>query len=425
MGRIPYKGLISIQSAHIKNVIDMTKLFICTLFVFVFVTTRSQTQREITIGNIEKIHSEILHEDRDIWIYNPGQNDLSADDRYPVLYLLDAEDHFYSTVAMVKQMSGRWPGMIVVGIRNTDRNRDLKPSKIDANGNIVPNSGGGEKFMSFIEKELMPHIDSFYPTAPYKIFSGHSLGGLMVVNTLLNDPHLFNAYIAIDPSLWWNDMQLVDQAKEDLQTKKFDNISLFVGRANNMPPDMDTLTALKDTTQYTVLYRSVSRFVEILKRAGNNGLRWSTKFYPDEIHGTVELNGEYDALKFLFSYYQFRTSIFELNPAMNIDSAVDAHFRKISQNLGYTVLPSRNLVNNLGYTCMEQQKWDKAKAFFEMNIKNYPKDANAYDSMGDYYQATGDIEKAIENYTKAMTLWNDPGTRQKLEYLKQKSKALK
>ena len=106
---------------------------------------------------------------------------------------------------------------------------------------------------------------------------------------------------------------------------------------------------------------------------------------------------------------------------MNIDSALVAHFKNISEKLGYTVLPSENLVNNLGYTCMELKKWNKAEAFFKMNIENYPQDANCYDSMGDFYQATGNIKQAIENYTKALTLGNDTDTRQKLEYLKKRN----
>ena len=86
------------------------------------------------------------------------------------------------------------------------------------------------------------------------------------------------------------------------------------------------------------------------------------------------------------------------------------------------VLPSRSLVNSLGYTCMGLRQWDKAEAFFKMNIRNYPRDANAFDSMGDFYQAAGDNKRAIEFYSKALTLGNDSDTRRKLEYLQSKGK---
>jgi uncharacterized protein len=401
-------------------IIETMKLLIAFMLIFIFTKANSQIINKIEIGIVEKIYSKVLKEDRKIWVYNPSHSNSGKTERYPVLYLLDAEEHFYSTIGMVKQMSGRWPEMIVVGITNTNRNRDLTPTTQNSEHSINVNSGGGANFMNFIENELIPHIDSIYPTAPYRIFSGHSLGGLTVINTLLKNTQLFNAYIAIDPSLWWNNQQLVVDAKKDFQTRKFNNVTLFLGRANNMPPKMDTLTALKDTTQYTMLYRSVTQFLNDLRNADNHGLRWTTKFYPEESHGTVELIGEYDALKFLFNYYQFRTSLFELNPDMNIDSALTGHFRNISKQLGYRVLPSQSLVNNLGYTCMGLKKWDKAEAFFKLNIENYPQNANGYDSMGDFYQSIGNIKKAIENYTTALTLGNDADTRRKLEYLRTK-----
>jgi uncharacterized protein len=309
-----------------KTKILKVKLLTSIVFLFVFIAAKSQNVDNITIGTVDKIYSNILKEERTLWIYNPTQTNRTNIQRYPVLYLLDGEEHFYATVGMIKQMSGVWGDMIVVGITNSDRNRDLTPT--------VNNSGGGENFMNFIKKELIPRMDSTYPTAPYRIFSGHSLGGLTVINTLLNNTQLFNAYIAIDPSLWWENKKLVQQAKQDFLKKKYINVSLFIGRANDMPLNMDTLTALKDTTINTVLYRSVRQFVNILKNENNSGLRWASKFYPQEVHETIQLIGQYDALKFLFDYYQFKTNLLQINPEKyidslsNIDSLLVAHFKK-------------------------------------------------------------------------------------------------
>lgn len=394
------------------------KLLTGIVFLFVFTTAKSQNIENITIGRVDKIYSNILKEERTLWIYNPAPTNRTNLHRYPVLYLLDGEEHFYATVGMIKQMSGVWGDMIVVGITNSDRNRDLTPN--------VNNSGGGGNFINFVKKELIPHIDSTYHTAPYRILSGHSLGGLTVINTLLNYTQLFNAYIAIDPSLWWENKKLVQQAKKDFLKNKYTNVSLFIGRANDMPLNMDTLTALKDTTINTVLYRSVRQFVNILKNENKSSLRWASKFYPEEVHETIQLIGQYDALKFLFDSYQFKTNLLQVNPekyigaSSNIDSLLVAHFNKLSHRLGYTVLPPKDLVNELGYACMRLKKWEKAELFFKMNIDNYPQDANGFDSMGDFYEARGNIKKAIENFTKALTLGNDAETRRKLEKLKTK-----
>ena len=153
---------------------------------------------------------------------------LFKSQRYPVVYLLDGDAHFYSVAGMIHQLSEvngntLFPEMIVVGIPNTDRMRDLTPTHSptgytgDSTG--VGSSGGGEIFMSFIEKELIPYIDSLYPTAPYKVFIGHSLGGLTVINALLHHTRLFNSYIAIDPSMWWQNQLLLKQSGNILDPK--------------------------------------------------------------------------------------------------------------------------------------------------------------------------------------------------------------
>ncbi|QJD94769.1 alpha/beta hydrolase [Mucilaginibacter robiniae] len=107
--------------------------------------------------------------------------------------------------------------MIVVAITNTDRTRDLTPTNSltepgGKHNEEFKNSGGGEQFISFIEKELMPHVDSLYPTALYKVLIGHSFGALTVVKVLINHTKLFNAYVAIDPSMWWDQQKLLQQA---------------------------------------------------------------------------------------------------------------------------------------------------------------------------------------------------------------------
>jgi tetratricopeptide (TPR) repeat protein len=81
-------------------------------------------------------------------------------------------------------------------------------------------------------------------------------------------------------------------------------------------------------------------------------------------------------------------------------------------------MPPKDVVNVLGYACMNFKKWDKAEYFFKMNIENYPQNANGFDSIGDFYEAKESIDKAIEIYTKALQLGNNADTKRKLENLK-------
>jgi tetratricopeptide (TPR) repeat protein len=279
-------------------------------------------------------------------------------------------------------------------------------------------SGGGEKFAAFLEKELIPHIDSLYPTEPYRMLIGHSFGGLTVVNILINHPGLFNSYLAIDPSLWWDNQKLLKQASTVLQDNHFTGKSLFVGVANTMKPGMDTMQVKKDTSVATLHIRSILAFTALLKKNEANGLHSDSPYYNEDDPPPVPLIAEYDALRFTFSNYKLPSFQNLLDNHIDADSAITTHFKKVSLQMGYEVVPPEPLINQLGYTFLQSKMTDKARKFFQKNITNYPKSFNAYDSMGDFYEATGDKAKAIEYFSKALTLKDNPDTKAKLKKLK-------
>lgn len=217
------------------------------VFALLPLLVSAQSSKQIVVGHIDNIKSKILREKRDIWVYVPKSYHKGSKQRYPVVYLLDGNGHFSSVVGMIEQFStvnGNMlcPEMIVVGIPNTNRERDLTPTP---EGSLVPSStdsiqlrmtGGGENFTAFIEDELIPHIDSVYPTQSYRVLIGHSLGGLMVINTLVHHTGLFNAYIAIDPSMWWHKQTLLNESRQVFSTQQFAGKSLFVGIAKSALP---------------------------------------------------------------------------------------------------------------------------------------------------------------------------------------------
>jgi uncharacterized protein len=408
----------------------MKQILFSFLFVALTFCIKAQTENKIVLGTIDSINSGILHEQRKVWVYVPNSqpNDIYAKRRYPVVYLLDGDAHFYSVAGMIQQLSSVngntiCPEMIIVGIPNTNRTRDLTPTYVNSDlpsvdSNTRKNSGGGEQFISFIEKELMPHIDSLYPTEPYRVFIGHSLGGLTVMNTLIHHTNLFNSYIAIDPSMWWDNQKLLKESNSFFSQKKFTGKTLFLVVANTMRPGMDTLHVVSDTAGATIHIRSILRLANVLKSNSNNGLRWSWKYYNEDDHGSVPLIGEYDALHFIFNFYKMPSFGNFGDSSLNADSLVLAHFKDVSKQMGFTVPPPESLVNGLGYAYMQNKMFDKAFIFFKMNIANYPQSFNVYDSMGDFYDAKGDKAKAIEYYSKALTIKDFPDTREKLNKLK-------
>jgi predicted alpha/beta superfamily hydrolase len=257
----------------------------------------------LIIGNVDSVFSNILKEKRKIWVHVPdtGDNMIYGARHYPVVYLLDGDAHFYSVVGMIQQLSeinGNQicPDMIVVGIPNTDRTRDLTPThdgkSIYMDSNATKTSGGGEKFIEFLEKELIPYIDSHYPTSPYRMLIGHSFGGLLVVNTLIHHPELFNTYVAIDPSLWWDHQKLLKQAEDGFDQKKYSNKNLFLAVANTMQKDMDTGRVVNDTAVNTMHIRSILEFAKYLGNRPGTGIRYGWKYYNDDNHGSVPLIAE-------------------------------------------------------------------------------------------------------------------------------------
>jgi len=411
------------------------KLFLFVLLVVAMAAANAQTvvNNRIFIGKTDSVSSKILNEKRKVWIYLPQGYDDPAftKQRYPVVYLLDGDGHFASVTGMIQQLSevnGNMvcPDMIVVAIPNTDRTRDLTPTRslVGPDGKKIPGfetSGGNEKFISFIQNELIPHIDSTYLTAPYKMLIGHSFGGLTVMNIVVNHTDMFNSYVAIDPSMWWDGRKLLNQAHEVMKQKKFAGKSLYLAIANTMPIGMDTQRVRKDTSGTTGHIRSILDLADILKANSNNGLNFAYRYYNEDNHGSVPLLAEYDALHFLFGFYKFPDDLGSklYDPTAKIDVAgiIDKHYSDISARLGYKILPPEGQINQLGYFYMQSNEPEKAYTMFNLNIKNYPTSENVFDSMGDYYDNKKDKAKAIEFYTKALKVGENKDTRDKLNKL--------
>ncbi|MBS1527344.1 MAG: hypothetical protein JST19_16950 [Bacteroidetes bacterium] len=238
------------------------------------------------------------------------------------------------------------------------------------------------------------------------------------MNAFLDHTGLFNAYIALDPSLWWDDQRWIKKNEDELAKHNFNKKSLFIAIANNMPAGEDTVSVLKDTSYITMIPRAVIPFVHFLRSSKPAGLRWRSKFYPDERHGTVELVSEYDALRYLFYYYSLSTAELINRPEISFASVLVDHYKMISQKLGYNVEPTEAQVNDYAYSCMELGRWNDAYKLFRMNTENHPQSSNAFDSLGDYYAARGDKPHAIEAYTQSLRLHETEDTRRKLNEMK-------
>ena len=382
---------------------------------------------QFVIGQMDSLHSDILGETRKIWVHVPGgQGDaLYSQSTYPVLFLLDGPDHFYALTGMIKQLSGNTlsPEMVVVGIPNTDRTRDLTPSHVDVafgDSTFARTSGGGDAFLEFMEKELIPYVEDHYPVTGYRTFVGHSFGGLMAVYALYTKPELFSNFVAIDPSLWWDNRSMLSMGDSVFAVADFEGKTLFMGVANTMEEGMEISEVRKDTSQSSNHIRSILQFAEMTPEK-SKGLSFGWKYYGDDDHNSVPLITEYDALRFLFPWYRLKGLNDFYNPesektAEELLNLVDSHYARVSEHFGYEVLPPEPDVNSLGYAFI-QRKPEFAFVMFDMNIRNYPGSANVFDSMGDYHLAQSDTLKAIEHFKKAFDMGESPITKEKLDAL--------
>ncbi|MBO6651121.1 MAG: alpha/beta hydrolase, partial [Balneola sp.] len=196
----------------------MSKNIIAVLLLLIGINqVKSQDVGEIIIGTKHSLRSDILNEDREYWISLPDSYNVqeSSHKSYPLLIVLDGNVHFKALSGMVNYMSSdlyrNWkiPEMIVVGIQNVDRRRDYTPDKIVTVREN--NSGGGERFLSFLADELIPELDQKYRTEQYRILFGHSLGGLLATHAYMKEKTLFNSFIAVDPSFGTWDSETMDK----------------------------------------------------------------------------------------------------------------------------------------------------------------------------------------------------------------------
>jgi len=292
--------------AHSKNIQYMANIQFrypltrSLAILFLFFSIQATAQKTMP-GDVVIIASKILHENRTVYTHYPKPDSSNINKRFPVLYLMDGESHF-DMLSQYADYLGRWdvkviPQMIVVGITNTKRTRDLTPtvSIIDYFGkpdtsatSWMKPSGGNEEFLRFIHEELIPYIDTNYKTQAYKILAGHSFGGIASINCLLTHPAMFDAYIAISPSFWWDREYVLKLADRTLQKGAALNKTLFYSDASEGISDSSTF------------HTNLLKFDSLVSVKKIKGLVHAYKYYPAETHMTEPVSAYYDALRFIF-----------------------------------------------------------------------------------------------------------------------------
>jgi predicted alpha/beta superfamily hydrolase len=273
------------------------KLSVVKNLFFTFLTLFSAVvfaqNKPFALGQIEQIQSSQLGETRTLNIYLPENYKPNDTTKFPVVYLLDgsADEDFIHVVGLYHFNSFTWinraPRSIIVGIANVDRKRDFtSPTTIPADSARCATCGGSEKFINFIEKDLQPYIEKKYRTNTSKTIIGQSLGGLLATEILFKKPELFNKYVIISPSLWWDDSSVLNLP---LNIKKNTSVYIATGKEGLAP-----------TEKPHVMEVDANLLADKLIKAQNDKLKVSFDYLPKEDHATIGHQAIYNALQFLF-----------------------------------------------------------------------------------------------------------------------------
>ncbi len=344
--------------------------------------------KPIIIGQEYALQSKILGQERPLLIYLPKSYEKSKED-YPVMYLLDGWGNFHHTTACVKFLAKnrRIPEMIVVGIPNTDdRTRDLTP-ETTANEKFFPTAGGADSMLAFMQKELMPFMEENFRISNYKMLVGHSFGGLFAIHALINHPGIFNSYLAISPSLWWDEQKLVlEQSQAFFDTQRVLKGHLYMTMGN----EGDDMLG------------GAWKLAALLEEKGPPQLFWKFKLMEKETHVSVPHRSTYDGLEFIFQKWDIRNSREHI--ALGGLDAIEDYEDQLKSIYAYTFKWNKGTLSNLGDLILKRGKAEDAVEVFKKCTELFPDDPKIWVKYGNSRIMNNQNEEAISAFKKALEI---------------------
>jgi len=359
------------------------------LFLFGLLVIAQEAAEPITIGHKYTLKSEILGQDRPVLVFLPDSYEKDSTANYPVLYLLDGGGNFHHTTATVNFLahSGRIPEMIVVGIPNTDdRTRDLTPSS-KTDKDRFPSSGGADTLLNFIQKELFTYVAEHFRVENYKMLVGHSFGGLFAIHTLIHHPGIFDSYLAISPSLWWDDQDLVlEQSKSFFESQKDLAGHLYMTMGG------------EDGT----MLGGAWKLAALLEEKGSSDLHWFFDRMPEETHGSIPQKSTIKGLEYIFGDWQWN-KLEEQMEERGV-AALKSYEDKLAKLYGLPLPLRASNLNRLGDKLIDSDRASLAAPIFKRATELFVDSDRSWFGYGHSLQKIGKKEAAISALKKAQQL---------------------
>ena len=331
----------------------------------------------------QTLQSAILGEQRSYQVVLPDSYSWANSRKYPVLYLLDGQTHAMHATGNLRYLmqQGELPELIIVSIDSTVRVRDFTQTDWPE---AWVGGGGADRFADFLQRELIPRIEHDYRTQPFRILSGHSASGQFALHMLATRPALFNAVLAMAPSLDWD---------HGLPARELEAELAKPGR----PAPRFVYFAYAD--DFKDALAADLQLAKVLKSPGEKTLRAVIGAHPEERHGSIALLATIEGMRALYAGYQLPND--DAPPTLE---AVQAHFDALGARLGIAMPIPESVLVDLGYRTLESGDAAQAIALFERATRENPDSSNAWDSLADGHAKAGQWQKALEAEQRALDL---------------------
>lgn len=360
------------------------KLFLPAGLVFLAPNAHAWAQADgdpVTLGVYRIMESEILGEDRVLQVHLPTGYE-GSDLSYPVVYLFYSDweaGYFAQTVNDLYHLTiDRMPQVILVGIPNVQRYRDLYPWPLESR----PEAGGAGRFLQALKEEIIPFIEEEFRTKPYRIMIGPQAAAVFGVYTLLEEPGTFQAFILNDPCRLDSTerslcKEIVDFASSPESGRVFLAVSHHAGDTR-WPGEF--LAGLRSG----------------LAARASDGFRWRVDLVPDWPFFLAPVMVR-EALLDLFARYPFPES----HRARNLADIL-AHYERVSSDLGFKMEPPNLVLVQVAATLREGGAYPEAMEVLNHLVELHPSSLDGPWQLANLHRVMGDTAAAIRYYEECL-----------------------
>lgn len=318
------------------------------------------------------IESNYPTELRHFKVYLPNSYQDNPNLSYPVLLVLDGQRNSESFNSMAKFLSSQdeMPELIIVSDEYPSgaiRNRDYKPPNETDDG---VSQGAASQFLDYVEFELFPFIDSNYRTSSLKMISGHSRGGLLVLYSILDRPHLFNVRFALSPALWHDDGLIID------------NLGSFLSNTTQLTGSLYTNMGTEESEVVKNYFRAVTR---LFREDGPQDFRFVSELEEGESHSVTSFGGQYRGFRTVFGDWEPDILRMQAGGIHEIES----HYEYLSRRFGFEALPSAEYLYDWSGYFLDTGEYEKMLPLLEKARTIDDESAGISYYLSLYYGLTG------------------------------------